>query len=98
MNKLNTDERTRIVAALVEGNSMRAISRMTGVSRNTVDKLLVDLGGVCSAYQDKAFHNLPCKGIQCDEIWSFVGCKEKKTTAESKGHGWGDILTWGALD
>ena len=55
MNKLSTDERTRMVAALVEGNSMRAISRMTGVSRNTVDKLLVDLGGVCSAYQDKVF-------------------------------------------
>ncbi len=98
MNKLSTDQRTRIVAALVEGNSMRAISRMTGVSRNTVDKLLVDLGGVCSVYQDNALRNLPCKRIQCDEIWSFVGCKEKNTTAESKAHGWGDIWTWVALD
>lgn len=56
---------------------MRAVSRMTGVARNTINKLLVDLGTACSAYQDKAFVKLPCKRIQCDEIWSFVGCKEK---------------------
>lgn len=77
---------------------MRAVSRMIGVSRNTVDKLLVDLGGVCSVYQDSAFRNLPCKRIQCDEIWSFVGCKEKNVTAQSKAQGWGDIWTWVALD
>lgn len=98
MNKLSTDERTRVVSALVEGNSMRAVSRMTGVARNTINKLLVDLGMACSEYQDKAFHNLSCKRIQCDEIWSFVGAKEKNTSEEKKREGWGDVWTWVALD
>jgi IS1 family transposase len=98
MNKLSTEERTRIVAALVEGNSLRAISRMTGVSRNTVNKLLVDLGTACSIYQDKALRNLKCKRIQCDEIWSFIGCKEKNVTRDNRENGWGDVWTWVALD
>ena len=98
MNRLSTEERTRIVAALVEGNSLRAISRMTGVSRNTVDKLLGDLGKACSEYQDRVFRNLKCQRIQCDEIWSFVGAKEKNTKPEKKAEGWGDVWTWVALD
>jgi len=97
MNKLSTEERKRIVSALVEGNSMRAVSRMTGVSRNTIDKLLCDLGAACSEYQDKAFVNLPCKRIQCDEIWSFVHSKEKNTSEEMKKKGAGDVWTWVAL-
>jgi IS1 family transposase len=71
---------------------------MTGIARNTVDKLLGDLGRVCSIYQDKVFRNLTCKRIQCDEIWSFVGAKEKNTTSEKKSEGWGDVWTWVALD
>ena len=98
MNKLSTDKRAQIVAALVEGNSMRAVSRMTGVARNTINTLLVDLGTACSEYQDKAFRNLSCKRIQCDEIWSFIGAKEKNTTAEKKETGWGDVWTWVAID
>lgn len=98
MNKLSTEERTRVVAALVEGNSMRAVSRMTGVARNTINSLLVDLGKACSEFQDKAMRNLLCKRIQCDEIWSFVGAKEKNTKAEKKAEGWGDVWTWVALD
>jgi IS1 family transposase len=98
MNVLSIDERTRIVAALVEGNSLRSISRMTDVSRNTINKLLIDLGRACSAYQDKVFRNLKCKNIQCDEIWSFVGCKQKNITPENEGNGWGDVWTWVALD
>lgn len=98
MNKLSTEERERIVSALVEGNSMRAISRMTGASRNTINKLLCDLGRACSEYQDKSFRNLSCKRLQCDEIWSFVGAKEKNTTLEKKRQGWGDVWTWVALD
>lgn len=98
MNVLSIDERTRIVAALVEGNSIRAISRMTGVSRNTVNKLLIDLGNACSAYQDKTLRNLKCQRIQCDEIWSFVGCKQKNVTPENKENGWGDVWTWVAMD
>lgn len=98
MNVLTVDERKQIVAALVEGNSMRAVSRMTGISRNTINKLLVDLGNACSAYQDKTFRNLKCKNIQCDEIWSFIGCKQKNVTDENKDNGWGDVWTWVALD
>jgi IS1 family transposase len=98
MNVLSIEERTRIVAALVEGNSLRSISRMTGVSRNTLNKLLIDLGRACSAYQDKVFRNLKCKNIQCDEIWSFIGCKQKNVTPENQGNGWGDVWTWVALD
>jgi IS1 family transposase len=98
MNVLAIDERKQIVAALVEGNSMRSISRMTGVSRNTINKLLIDLGNACSAYQDKVFRNLKCKNIQCDEIWSFIGCKQKNVTPENQDNGWGDVWTWVALD
>jgi IS1 family transposase len=98
VNKLKSEDRTRIVAALVEGNSMRAVSRMTGVARNTINKLLVDLGAACSAYQDKALRNLACKRIQCDEIWSFIGAKEKNCTPEMKANGAGDVWTWVAID
>src|ERR1051325_8157221 len=98
MNKLSSDERKRVVAALVEGNSLRSVTRMTGVHRTTVMNLLVDLGRECSNYQNRVFRNLRCKRIQCDEIWSFVGAKEKNCTAEMKAKGAGDIWTWVALD
>lgn len=98
MNKLSTEQRTRVIAALVEGNSLRAVTRMTGTNRTTVMKLLADLGRACSEYQDKAFRGLTCKRVQCDEIWAFVGSKEKNTTADKKAEGWGDIWTWTAID
>jgi IS1 family transposase len=87
-----------VVSCLVEGNSLRATVRMTGVHRTTILKLLVDLGNACSAYQDKMIRNLTCKQIQCDEIWSFVGAKEKNATPNRKAEGWGDVWTWVALD
>jgi len=98
MNKLTTEERKQVVAALVEGNSLRAITRMTGVHRTTVMKLLCDLGRVCSNYQDKTFRNLSCKRIQCDEIWSFVYAKNKNCSLEQKVKGAGDAWTWVAID
>lgn len=98
MNKRSTEDRARIVACLVEGNSIRATCRMTGAAKNTVAKLLVDLGRACSEYQDKAFRNLKCKRVQCDEIWSFCGAKEKNASREKKKQGWGDVWTWTALD
>lgn len=98
MNKLTKEERVRVVACLVEGNSLRATVRMTGVHRTTIQKLLVELGAACSAYQDKVFRNLNLKRIQCDEIWSFVGCKEKNATTTHKRQGCGDVWTWTALD
>src|SRR5437899_3019879 len=97
MNKLSTDERKAVVAALVEGNSLPAVTRMSGVHRTTIMKLLCDLGRACSEYQDKAMRNLKCKRIQCDEIWSFIGSKEKNTSAAMKAKGSGDCWTWTAL-
>jgi len=87
MNKLSTEERKQVVAALVEGNSLRSITRMTGVHRTTVMKLLCDLGAACSDYQDRTFRNLKSKRIQCDEIWSFVYAKDKNCTRELKAKG-----------
>jgi IS1 family transposase len=98
MNKLSSEQRVRVINCLVEGNSIRATVRLTGVAKNTVVKLLADVGRACSVYQDKAFRQLPCKRIQCDEVWSFVGAKEKNTTAVTKAKGWGDCWTWTALD
>src|SRR5436190_1978440 len=98
MNKLSTDERKQIVSALVEGNSLRAVCRMTGIHRTTIMKLLCDLGRACSEYQDRTFRNLRCKRLQCDEIWSFVYAKEKNCRAEHKAKGAGDAWTWVAID
>src|SRR5437762_428259 len=98
MNQLSIEERSRILAALVEGNSIRAIARMTGVARNTIDILLCDLGRACSEYQDKTFRNLKCRRIQCDEIWSFVYAKDRNCPAEHKVKGGGDAWTWVAID
>lgn len=99
MNKLNNERRAQVVAALVEGNSINATVRMTGVAKNTVLKLLADLGTACAAYQDMAFRNLPCKRIQCDEIWSFCHAKAKNVPEEKRGIlGYGDVWTWVAID
>src|SRR3970040_2296986 len=79
MNRLSTKQRAQIVAAWVEGNSIRATSRMTGAAKGTVLKLLADLGKACAEYQDKTFHNLNCKRVQVDEVWSFTAiCADTK--------------------
>jgi IS1 family transposase len=98
MNKLATDKRAQILSLLAEGNSMRATSRLTGVSINTVTKLLIDAGRACSRYQDEVFRNLKCSRLQCDEIWAFCYAKEKNCTAEMKQAGAGDVWTWAAID
>src|SRR5438552_4001816 len=98
MNTLTQDERIRVVAALVEGNSIRATSRMTNVARNTVTKLLVDLGQACMAYHDKHVRNVTVRRLQCDEIWAYVGAKAKNVSAEKKQIGWGDVWTWVGID
>jgi IS1 family transposase len=99
MNRLSGEQRKRVLASLVEGNSIRATMRMTGVARNTVTKLLVDLGTVCSIHQDHVMRDLPCERIQCDEIWSFVGMKQKNVPDEKVGEfGYGDVWTWVAID
>ena len=98
MNKLSKEEQVRVVACLVEGNSLRSIVRMPGIYRTTIQKLLVELGAACSAYQDKVFRNLKCKRVQCDEIWSFVFAKDKNVPEDMKGSGAGSVWTWVALD
>src|SRR5688572_6763046 len=97
MNQLSPERRAQVVSALVEGNSLRAVARMTGTHRTAIQKLLVELGAACSAYQDRVMRNLTCKRIQCDEIWAFVGAKAKNVTEEKKADGWGDVWTWIAM-
>ncbi len=98
MNKLNIKQRAQILHMLVEGNSLRATARMADVSRNTVAKLLCDVGAACLEYQDKHLRGLECKRIQCDEIWSFVYSKQKNVPKKMQGmFGVGDVWTWVAL-
>ena len=99
MNKLTTAKRAQVIRCLVDGNGIRATVRITGVAKDTVTKLLVDLGEVCSAYQDRVMRDLPCKRIQLDEIWAFCYAKEKNVPEEKKGQpGYGDLWTWVAID
>ncbi len=99
MNKLPVEKRTAVVAALVEGNSIRATCRMTGVAKGTVLKLLVELGRACDRYQRETLVNLKCRRIQCDEIWAFCYAKERNVPAKFRGlPGYGDVWTWTAMD
>ena len=99
MNRLSTAERATIIRCLVEGNSIRSTSRMTGAARNTITTLLVDLGRACAEYQDVTLRNLPCTRIECDEIWSFVYSKARNVPEEHRDEfGYGDVWTWTALD
>jgi len=99
MNRLSIDERARIIAALVEGNSIRSICRMTGHEKRPVTRLLVDVGTACYRYQDRVFRNLKCRRLQCDEIWSYVGCKQKNVTPKmAEQRVVGDAWVWVAID
>jgi IS1 family transposase len=98
MNRLPIEKRVQILGLLVEGNSLRATTRLTGVSINTVSKLLADLGCACAEYHEKHIRNVSARRIQCDEIWSFVGSKAKNTSLEKESQGCGDIWTWTAID
>jgi IS1 family transposase len=99
MNRLTVERRAQIIDMIVEGVSIRTISRMTGASKNTIMKLLADAGNACLDYQDRSLLNLPSKRIQADEIWSFVYAKQKNVPQEKRGQfGFGDVWTWTALD
>ncbi|HYI99204.1 MAG TPA: IS1 family transposase [Thermoleophilaceae bacterium] len=98
MNRLSTEKRAQIIGCLVEGMSIRATVRVTGAAKNTVTKLLVDLGAACSEYQDQTLRDLPCKVVECDEIWAFCYSKQKNVPDEHRGtFGYGDVWTWTAL-
>lgn len=99
MNRLDEKIRARIVAALVEGMSIRATCRLTGAAKGTVLKLLVEVGRACSEYQHKSLRNLTCKRVQCDEIWSFCYAKDKNVPERMRHDpGVGSIWTWTAID
>ncbi len=98
MNQLSIEKRAQVIGCLVEGMSIRSTVRVTGAAKNTVTKLLVEIGKACREYQDKAFYNLSCQRLQCDEIWSFCYAKEKNVPQELKGiFGVGDVWTWTAI-
>jgi len=99
MNQLTNERRAQVVRCIAEGNSIRSTVRITGVAKNTIVKLLVELGNACAVYQDHALSNLKCKRVQCDEIWSFCYAKEKNVPEKKKGQfGYGDVWTWVAID
>jgi IS1 family transposase len=97
MNRLQTEKRAQILNCLCEGNSLRATTRLTGVSINTVVKLLIDAGNACTRFQDETFRNLKCKRLQCDEAWAFCYAKDKNCTPEMKAKGAGSVWTWVAI-
>jgi len=97
VNRLSTEQRARIIGCLVEGNTIRATVRLTGAAKNTVTKLLLDMGEACSVYQDRTLRNLRCQRVQADEIWSFVGCKKANVSPEHDAD-WGDAWTFVCID
>jgi IS1 family transposase len=99
MNRLSRAERARIIALLVEGNSIRSINRLTGFAQNTIMKLLVDMGDAATAYQHRVLRNLTSRRIECDEIWAFCYAKAKNVPEKHWGeYGYGDVWTWSAID
>src|SRR5438309_10712198 len=99
MNKLPLEKRTQILNLLVEGSSLRSISRVCDVSINTVTKLLVDAGRVCAAFHDAKVRDVKAKRVQCDEIWSFTYAKQKKVgTAKRRDLAYGDTWTWTGIE
>src|SRR5438105_11710359 len=99
MNKLDREARSRILHLLCEGNSIRAVTRLTGVNKKSVSKLMIDAGQAAAWYQDRVFRNLTCKRIQVDEIWAFVYAKQKNVAGAKKAPAnAGDVWTWTAID
>ncbi len=98
MNRLSVSKRAQVIGALVEGNSINATCRIFGVGKHTVLRLLEDAGTACANFHDRYVRNLRVRRLQCDEIWSFIGAKQKNASPEKKDEGWGDVWTWTAID
>src|SRR5437764_14787861 len=100
MNKLDSSTRENVISCLIEGCSIRATVRMTGVAKKTVMRLLFEVGMICADYQDRVFRDLNCKLLQLDEMWSWIYCKDKNRTEEiaAKNPAAGDIWLWVAID
>lgn len=100
MNKLSIEKRAAVLSCLVDGASLRATSRITGVAKGTITRLLESAGTVCAEYQDAILRNLPCRRIQADEIWSFIYGKDRNISAEVRDRSAslvGSCWTWTAL-
>src|SRR5262249_13759182 len=98
MNKLDSVRRSAVIRSLIEGNYIRSTFRITCTANVTVFRLLEYVVAACREYQDVTLRNLPCRELQCDELWSFVGKKEKRATDEQKSQGLGDAWIWTAID
>jgi IS1 family transposase len=100
MNRLDSEARARVISCLIEGCSIRATVRMTGVAKKTVMRLLLEIGEVCADFQDRAFRNLKGKRLQLDEMWAWIYCKEKNRTEEiARLHpDAGDVWLWVCID
>src|ERR1035441_3817622 len=99
MNRLDSETRAQVMQCLVGGNSIRATVRIAGVAKNTITKFLLEAGAICSEYQNRIFRNLGCRRIKCNEIWSFVGAKDKNVQDQKRDQfGTGRVWTWTAID
>lgn len=100
MNRLDAVSRSRVISCLIEGCSIRATVRVTGVSKKAVTRLLVDVGAVCSEYQDEVLRNLSCRRLELDELWGWIYCKRKNVTEEiaKKNPHAGDVWLWVGID
>ena len=96
---LSMDKKVAVISALIEGCSVRSTVRLTGVAKGTILRLLAEVGTACAEYMDVTLRNIPAKRVQIDEIWSFVGCKEKNVTTEKAEAGvCGDVWTFTAIE
>ena len=98
MNRLSTDLQATVIGSLVEGTSIRSVERMTGIHRDTIMRLMVRTGEACGTYLDANMRGLTCKRLELDEIWCFVGKKQRHVTVDDNLSEVGDFWTWVALD
>jgi hypothetical protein len=98
MNTLDMDQRSRVIAALVEGNSIRSIERMTGIHRDAITRLMIRLGDGCAGLMDRTMRDLHCERLQLDQLWAFVGMKQKRASQLADRGEFGDAYTFVALD
>ena len=98
MNKLKIDKQIAVISALVEGNSIRSTERMTGVHRDTIMRFMVRVGNGCEHFMDSTLRDLPCNNIQVDEIWNYVGKKQRYVTEQDNPDTTGTFWTYVAID
>src|SRR5665213_930617 len=98
MNRTSLARRTQIIGCLVEGNSIRSTERMTDTHRDTITRLMVQVGEGCAVLANDQMRNLPCKRIEVDEIWGYVGKQQRQVKRTDDRRRVGDMWTWVALD